>query len=369
MAHQLSAEIWPRQPLWFAEGLANFLEPVFYADDEKNVVLGGVNFDALREYKGVRTVGIADALAWKAGLATLAQREAAGLYGFSWLFVHWLYNTHTKELTRYLEELERGSAPDVAFETAMKTIDLTTVDQDLFEYQKHGEFEESMRPLVETPLPPGSIRETLLDQFAVKEVKDVLEAASKRHLKPSHEGTSSNESAVAAPAARPKPKPAIDYKALPVLQQYRCPSENADTKAGNEKATVPAKSTVSGKPPKGAPSAASEAGTPEGNAAPEKGGTLSPEVIQRVIRASYGTFRKCYEEGLKKNPNLGGLVKVRFVIDKDGSVRSGAEAVCPTLPDPAVIDCIVKGFGALRFPKPAGNGIVTVIYPNTYMPE
>ena len=193
MAHQLSAEVWPRQPLWFAEGLANFIEPVFYADDEKYVVIGGVNFDALSEYKGVRTVTLADALAWKAGLASLAQREAAGLYGISWLFVHWLYNTHTKELTRYLEELERGSSPDVAFETAMKTIDLTTVDQQLFEYQKHGEFEESMRPLVETPLPPGVIRETVLDQFAVKEAKEVLEAASKRHLKPSHEGTSSNE--------------------------------------------------------------------------------------------------------------------------------------------------------------------------------
>jgi hypothetical protein len=369
MAHQLSAEVWPHQPLWFAEGLANFLEPVFYSDDEKYVVLGGVNFQAYREYRGVRTATLEDAIAWKTGLSGLAQREAAGLYGISWLFVHWLYNTHPKELTRYLEELERGSAPDVAFEAAMEKLDLAVVNRELFEYQKHGQFEESMRPLVETPLSADALRDRKLDASEVTAVKEVLDAASKRHMKPSHEGPSSDESSAEKAAAPRKAMAAIDYNALPVLTEYQCRAKGGGASPGGDDATVPAKTTAPGKPNKDRPATGGPgvkgAG---GNKAvePEATGKLAPEVIQRIVRASYGTFRKCYEDGLKKQGNLGGRVGIRFVIERDGSVGS-AEADCPTLPDHAVIDCIVKAFGALRFPQPSG-GIVRVVYPIMYSP-
>jgi hypothetical protein len=32
---------------------------------------------------------------------------------------------------------------------------------------------------------------------------------------------------------------------------------------------------------------------------------LPPETIQKVVRASYGKLKACYEQGLKQNPNLG----------------------------------------------------------------
>lgn len=90
-------------------------------------------------------------------------------------------------------------------------------------------------------------------------------------------------------------------------------------------------------------------------------GRLAPEIIRRVIRANFGEFRRCYESGLKTNPNLSGRVNVRFVIAKDGSV-SNVGGKDSDLPDEAVKACIVRAFSTLKFPEPEG-GIVTVVYP------
>lgn len=90
-------------------------------------------------------------------------------------------------------------------------------------------------------------------------------------------------------------------------------------------------------------------------------GRLAPELIQRVVRANFSEFRRCYEGGLKKNPNLSGRVNVRFVIAKDGSVSNVGEKDSD-LPDEAVKACIIRAFSSLKFPEPEG-GIVTVVYP------
>jgi hypothetical protein len=90
-------------------------------------------------------------------------------------------------------------------------------------------------------------------------------------------------------------------------------------------------------------------------------GRLPPAVIQRIVRSRFGQFRACYEKGLAADPNLHGLVKVKFVIDTDGNVPMVADDDSD-LPDANVVACVVKGFGALRFPQPEG-GVVTVVYP------
>jgi beta-lactamase regulating signal transducer with metallopeptidase domain len=96
------------------------------------------------------------------------------------------------------------------------------------------------------------------------------------------------------------------------------------------------------------------------------GGRLSPEVIQAVVRQSFGAFRACYENGLKRNPKLQGTVTVRFAIEPDGHVQDAADDGS-TLPDAEVVQCVVKGFSALTFPPPEG-GYVTVAYPVKFTP-
>jgi hypothetical protein len=90
-------------------------------------------------------------------------------------------------------------------------------------------------------------------------------------------------------------------------------------------------------------------------------GRLPPEIIQRIIRQSFGRCRLCYEDGLRRDPGLEGRVSVRFVIDREGSVTTAADAGSD-LRDESVVSCMVRDFQALSFPEPAG-GIVTVVYP------
>lgn len=95
-------------------------------------------------------------------------------------------------------------------------------------------------------------------------------------------------------------------------------------------------------------------------------GTLPPEVIQGVVRQSFGRFRLCYEQGLARDATLHGRVAVRFVIGLTGEVIR-AENAGSDLPDEAVVDCVVRGFVPIVFPPPEG-GFVTVVYPISFAP-
>jgi hypothetical protein len=90
-------------------------------------------------------------------------------------------------------------------------------------------------------------------------------------------------------------------------------------------------------------------------------GRLPPEAIQRIVRANFGRFRACYEEGLLRNPALQGTVRARFVIGRDGAV-SNVQNGGSDLPDATVAACVVRAFYGISFPQPEG-GIVTVTYP------
>ncbi len=89
-------------------------------------------------------------------------------------------------------------------------------------------------------------------------------------------------------------------------------------------------------------------------------GRLPPEIVQRVVRQSFGRFRLCYENGLKNNPKLQGRINTKLVIDGKGAV-SAVQDGGSDLPDQATIACVQKAFRALSFPQPEG-GVVTVVY-------
>lgn len=96
-------------------------------------------------------------------------------------------------------------------------------------------------------------------------------------------------------------------------------------------------------------------------------GRIPSEIIQRVVRQSFGRFRGCYESALRTNPSLSGRVSVAFVVARDGSVSS-AQSAGSDLPDAGVVACVVKGFYGLSFPAPE-DGIVRVTYPIVFSPK
>jgi len=90
-------------------------------------------------------------------------------------------------------------------------------------------------------------------------------------------------------------------------------------------------------------------------------GSLDPSVIAREIRGRLGAIKACYEAGLKRNPNIGGKLQLRFEVSTVGKVTS-AEIENDTMHDDEVASCIKSRVMTWRFPAPAG-GSVQFSYP------
>jgi tetratricopeptide (TPR) repeat protein len=156
IVHHLAAGIYGRQPRWFSEGLAQFLETIVVSGDGTKAIVGHPNVAALKDYYRVRSVAVKDALAWGAPSASQAEGEVDGLYGLSWLMVHWMFNTQPEAFAAYQQALARGD--DAAWTHAFGTRDLDGMDRALYAYATHGEYlvhPVSLEPLVAraTPVP------------------------------------------------------------------------------------------------------------------------------------------------------------------------------------------------------------------------
>ena len=90
-------------------------------------------------------------------------------------------------------------------------------------------------------------------------------------------------------------------------------------------------------------------------------GYLSPQQINRVVRAHQSVIRFCYESQLQQQPRLRGNVAVRFRIGMDGRVRR-ADVANSSLNNTRVHGCMVRAIRGWQFPMPDG-GEVVVTYP------
>lgn len=85
-------------------------------------------------------------------------------------------------------------------------------------------------------------------------------------------------------------------------------------------------------------------------------GSLDLQRIEDIVYAGFPLFAYCYRAGLERNPELGGLVRLRFVIDEVGQVMgvmdNGSE-----FGDKNALDCMAEGIFALSFPAPRGGDV------------
>lgn len=95
-------------------------------------------------------------------------------------------------------------------------------------------------------------------------------------------------------------------------------------------------------------------------------GKLPPEVIQRILRQSFGRFRLCFEQGSRSWSIPFARVKVRFVIGRTGAVTS-AVVMESTAWEREINSCVLRSVRGLQFPEPEG-GVVDVIYPFAFSP-
>lgn len=95
--------------------------------------------------------------------------------------------------------------------------------------------------------------------------------------------------------------------------------------------------------------------------APRVNGYLSPEQINRVVRANQAAIRYCYEVQVQRQQSLRGRVSIQWRINLQGSVTS-ARVASSTLRNASVEGCMVRQIRRWRFPQPDG-GEVVVTYP------
>lgn len=80
-------------------------------------------------------------------------------------------------------------------------------------------------------------------------------------------------------------------------------------------------------------------------------GTLDLAQVDNVVESGFALFARCYRDGVQRNSNMDGAVRLRFVVGRHGDVRL-VEDGGSDLTDRQVIDCVAEGFYALRFPEP-----------------
>ncbi len=80
-------------------------------------------------------------------------------------------------------------------------------------------------------------------------------------------------------------------------------------------------------------------------------GTLDLAAVDDVVESGFPLFARCYRDGVQRNSNLDGAVRLRFIVGEEGHVTT-VEDRGSDLTDRQVIDCVAEGFYALRFPEP-----------------
>jgi tetratricopeptide (TPR) repeat protein len=115
IAHRVSWYLFPRQPTWFAEGLAMFAQTVATAVDEdaptgSHIVVGARSRRRAagvvpRHFAGalasVTPMPPAELLSWN----DVDEREPGRRHVWSWLLYHWLWNRRPKEFAEYTRRL------------------------------------------------------------------------------------------------------------------------------------------------------------------------------------------------------------------------------------------------------------------------
>jgi TonB family protein len=94
-------------------------------------------------------------------------------------------------------------------------------------------------------------------------------------------------------------------------------------------------------------------------------GMMSSSDVAKVVNRRLGALKGCYEQALKRNPQLSGKVTIRFTISGSGKVTTARTTLNELTPQ--VGNCMVAAFKRFRFPPPEG-GTVTFEYPFMFTP-
>ena len=92
---------------------------------------------------------------------------------------------------------------------------------------------------------------------------------------------------------------------------------------------------------------------------------FDPSLVARAIRDHMAAVRACYERALKRHPEIGGRLVLRFTLTPAGTIAS-VEVDEDTLNDAEVTACVKAAMKSWRFPAPPRK--VEVTFPFVFQP-
>jgi tetratricopeptide (TPR) repeat protein len=114
LTHWYAASSFRRQPRWFAEGLARYLETMVVDSDRQEVSLGEPNFQDY-EYSQLDVATLEELWSWNPEVVPVTK-----LYASSWLWMHFLMNRRSEALGTFELALARGKSPRAAWDQSFK---------------------------------------------------------------------------------------------------------------------------------------------------------------------------------------------------------------------------------------------------------
>jgi hypothetical protein len=166
-------------PTWLTEGFAEFFaNPIFNED-------GSVTIGAPPKYRAEALydqamAGLPLNKMLTGNFTYLTALEFESLYGRGWLLTHLLsFDLKRRgQLTRYLNEIAKGTPPLQAAQTAFG--DLAALDRELYDYFKTDKFTVATIPASKLHLPPINVRPLTPAQAALMDEHIKFARESKR---------------------------------------------------------------------------------------------------------------------------------------------------------------------------------------------
>ena len=142
LTHYMADAAMPRQPLWFAEGLASYFETGHFEEDGR-FVLGSVPEGRFQE---LIAFGLLRPSALLSGEIT---RDDHRFYSSSWLLVHYLMNEKGYAFQEYQKGLLRGFSYERAWQDAFPQPSPELLDKAVEEYVLRGTYARFKMPIEE----------------------------------------------------------------------------------------------------------------------------------------------------------------------------------------------------------------------------
>jgi hypothetical protein len=155
VAHHLSRFLFPWQPAWFSEGLAEFVQtvantsaPVMPAtgshmvrgNPDQGGAVGSTPIEMVTALERAPRVRVQELLHWDGRIDS----DTGAYHLYSWLLYHWLWNNRSKQFTAFQQRLSNGEDPAAALRTELPELNpgnsaaLAKLDDALESYRRSG---------------------------------------------------------------------------------------------------------------------------------------------------------------------------------------------------------------------------------------